>query len=139
VNDREEGVGSVGEEAVKLFEALAGWAKEQGHEAGEGLADAAGAAAGAARRIDEHVATGAPECTWCPVCRCVHVVRTASPEVRAHLATAATSLLQAAAGLMATAVPDEHARPRSGVEHIGLDEEWPDDAGEASAAEEERP
>lgn len=104
--DRDEpDVGSVADEAAKLFGALADWAKDTAH------------------------VPGAAECTYCPVCRTVHAVRQLNPEVRAQLATAATSLLQAASGLLATAVPD--ARPeRSGVEHIDLDHEpddWPED------------
>jgi hypothetical protein len=63
----------------------------------------------------------------------VHAVRQTSPEVRAHLATAASSLLQAAAGLLATTVPD-HARTREGVERIDLDDEtdgpWPEEDDE---------
>jgi hypothetical protein len=79
--------------------------------------------AAAVHEVDEHVATGAPECRWCPVCRTVHALRTASPEVREHLSVAAASLAQAAAALMATDIPDD-ARPRRGhVEHIDLTDE----------------
>ena len=38
--------------------------------------------AAAARDANEHIATGGAECTYCPICRTVHVVRQASPEVR---------------------------------------------------------
>ena len=48
--DDGQDIGSVAEEAAKLFGALSGWAREHGSE--------------------EHIATGAPECTYCPVCRC---------------------------------------------------------------------
>lgn len=114
-------VGSVAEEAAKLLGALGGslgdWAK-----------DAAG-------DLEQHLATGAPECTYCPICRTVHAVRQLSPEVRTQLATAATALMQAAAGLMATAAQDQ---TRPGVERIDLDDaddtdddwavsDWPDD------------
>jgi hypothetical protein len=51
----------------------------------------------------------------------VHAIRETSPEVRAHLATAASSFLQAAAQLMATQVPNESGRA-SNVEKIDLDE-----------------
>ena len=82
--------------------------------------------------MNEHVATGAPECSYCPICRTVHVVRQASPEVRAQLALAASSLMQAAAGLLAAAVPQERRRgARWPVEHIDLDEnpdaDWPEE------------
>ncbi len=56
-----------------------------------------------------------------------HVVRQMSPEVRAHLTTAATSLLQAAAGVMAAQQGGTEER-RQGVEHIDLDDDgaWDD-------------
>ena len=99
----DEQVGSVADEAAKLFGALSDWA----------------------RGVDDHIATGAEECTYCPICRTVHVVRQASPEVRTHLAMAAASLMQAAAGILAAASSDgsrtDGAR-RDGVEHIDLDE-----------------
>lgn len=122
-------VGSVAVEAAKLLGALSEWARDQGSDLGHGMAGLAGQAARTIREVDEHVATGAPECSYCPICRTVHAVRQTSPEVRAQLTTAATSLLQAAAGLLASAVPDDRA-PRGGVEHIDLDDatdDWPDE------------
>ena len=110
--DREEPeVGSVADEAAKLLGALSDWAKDAAHD------------------VDRHIATGAEECTYCPVCRTVHAVRELSPEVKAQLATAATTFLQAAAGLMASAARDQQAR-QGGVEHIDLDgldddTDWP--------------
>ena len=67
-------VGSLGEEATKLLGALSGWAREHVGE------------------VNDHLATGSAECTWCPICRAVHSVRELSPEVALHLATAATAL-----------------------------------------------
>ena len=77
--------------------------------------------------LRENLANGSPECRYCPVCRTIHVVRQMSPEVRAHLTTAATSLLQAAAGVMA-AQQGGAGRRRQGVEHIDLDDggSWDD-------------
>lgn len=106
-------VGTVGEEAAKLLGALSGWAKDH---AGDG-----------------HIDTGAPECTYCPICKTVHVLRQASPEVRAQLTTAASSLISAFAQMMATPVPED--RTRGGVQHIDLDDDaddsagWPEDTG----------
>jgi hypothetical protein len=105
----DEEIGSVADEAAKLFGALSGWARE----------------------ANEHVATGAEECTYCPICRTVHVVRLASPEVRTHLALAAANLMQAAAGILAAASNDDSrgggAARGDGVEHIDLDEgDWPE-------------
>ena len=116
-------VGSVGEEAAKLFGALADMAKQQGADASGGLGALAGQAAGFAREVNDHIATDSAECRYCPICRAVHVVRAASPEVRTHLITAASSLLQAAAGLMETIPPPEGSSARGPeVERIDLDD-----------------
>jgi hypothetical protein len=115
-----EPVGSVGDEAAKLFGALSDWARD--HDADT----AAGAAASSAREalaagmqgFGEHVSSAEGDCRYCPVCQVIHVVRQTSPEVRAHLGMAASSLMQAAAGLLATTPP-----PRGPVEKIDLDDE----------------
>lgn len=121
-------VGSVAEEAAKLFGAFSGWARSQGHDLGNGLGDLAAGAQRAAHDVNEHIATGANECTMCPICRTVHVVRELSPEVKQHLAMASASLMQAAAALMATAVPDEPKKSSTDdLEHIDLDNDWPED------------
>jgi hypothetical protein len=117
-----EDVGSVGEEAAKLFGALSGWARDHGGDLSDSLGDFAGHAADAVRNVDDHLATGAPECQWCPVCRTVHAIREVSPEVRDHLASAAASLMQAAAGVLAASQQQASAR-QTGVEHIDLDPE----------------
>lgn len=101
-------VGSVTEEAAKLLGALSGWAKEHG----DGLSSLADG-------LDEHVATGAPECTWCPVCRTVTAVRQTSPEVLGHLSSAASSLMLAVSGIMAPPSPSRDG----GLEKIPLDDE----------------
>jgi len=131
----ESEVGSLAEEAAKLFGALSDYAREQGGHVGSNVGDSAAGLAGHAARfaheIDDHIATGDAECRWCPVCRTVHAVRGLSPEVKAHLASAASSLAHAAAGLLATAVPPEPgAQPRSDhVTRIDLDDEGPDAEG----------
>ena len=71
--------------------------------------------------MNEHIATGSEDCRYCPVCQVIHAVRHTSPEVKAHLASAASSLMHAAAGVLATQVPRSD-RP-SGVEKIDLDDE----------------
>ena len=117
------------DEAAKLFGALSDWARTRARLG-------TGSRPGRTRRPDanEHIATGGAECTYCPICRTVHVVRQASPEVRSHLAVAAASLMQAAAG------PARDRRTRraragaargDGVEHIDLDDEpWPEEETE---------
>ncbi|MBS43202.1 MAG: hypothetical protein CMH83_08600 [Nocardioides sp.] len=137
----QEPVGSVGEEAAKLFGALADWARDQGDGLGAGLADGVGhladTAARTAKEVDDHLATGAAECRYCPICRTVHVIRETSPEIRAHLATAASSLLQAVAGILETVPPPGSgagARDQGGLQHIDLDG---DDADQEDDGEED--
>ena len=123
-----EPVGSVGEEAAKLLGALSEWARDQGTDYAGSAAGAASTFAHAVRDVNEHVATGSEDCRYCPVCQVIHVVRQTSPEVRAHLSVAASSLMHAAAGLLAT-----HADGRTSsapVEKIDLDDgaDWDDES-----------
>ena len=97
-----ERLGSVSEEAAKLFEAMGAWAR------------------GAADAVDGHVATGSAECTLCPLCQLISVMRGTRPEVVEHLSDAAGSLLSA---LRAFVDAHEHswaARRTSPVEHIDI-------------------
>ena len=103
-----EPLGSVGEEAAKLFTALQDWARES--------------ASGEEHSHAQEQGGGA--CAWCPVCRGAALVRQTSPEVKAHLTVAASSLLQAAAGLLAAAQPP--TAPGPGVQRIDLDEDAPE-------------
>ena len=121
----DEHVGSVGEEAAKLLNALNDWAKESGAGHVQGAAAAAEGLLGGLKNIDEHVATGSAECRYCPVCQAISLVRHTSPEVKAHLSTAASSLFQAAAGMLATQAPGATVS-RSPVEKIRLDDDGPE-------------
>lgn len=121
--DGADDVGSLAEEAGKLFGALSGWAREHAGEAGDGLAGVAQQAAEAASDLNDHIATDSAECTVCPLCRTIHTARQLSPEVKAHLASAAASLAQAATALLATHVPQDGTLA-SDVERIDLDNEW---------------
>lgn len=113
-------VGSLGEEATKLIGALSGWARElNGH-------------------LATNLATG-EDCAYCPVCRGVQFVRSTSPEVRAQLVTASSSLLQVAASLLASqAASSKEGGADARVEHIDLDEgdenvaDWPEPEEEPS-------
>ena len=119
-------VGSVGEEAAKLFGALSDWAKEQGSDYVGTATGASSAFAAAVQDVGEHIATGSQDCRYCPVCQVIHAVRQTSPEVRTHLAVAASSLMQAAAGLLATHTGQRGSAP---VEKIDLDSDsdWGED------------
>jgi hypothetical protein len=115
----QEPVGTVGEEAAKLLGALSEWARDQGTDYAGTAAGAASSFAHAVRDVNEHIATDSAECRYCPVCQVIHVVRSTSPEVREHLSLAASSLMNAAAGLLATHTPGPSP---SSVEKIDLDD-----------------
>jgi len=117
----EPSVGALGDEAVKLLQALQDWARETA-----GTADSPGTG-GLLSDLNEHIATGGKDCRYCPLCQLIGAVRATSPEVRHHLGVAASSLLQAAAGVLAT--PSSGQRNESGpVERIDLGgEDWEDD------------
>jgi hypothetical protein len=119
-------VGTLGEEAAKLLGALQGWAREAGSEHAGTTGSAQAAVAAAFARVNEHVGAGGEDCRYCPVCRAIAAFRQTSPEVRQHLASAAASLVQAAADAMVTPVPDRGSRrPDAPVQRIDLDD--PDD------------
>jgi hypothetical protein len=112
-------VGSVADEAAKLFDALQDWAAKDGGSVGGGVGDLVGEQW---RSVNEHIATGGQDCTYCPVCQLIGKVREASPELRTHLAVATSSLLQAAATLVEARAP----RPPAGepqVTKIDLDDD----------------
>jgi hypothetical protein len=69
-----EAVGSLAEEAAKLFGAAEEWWRAH------------------APSVPEH---GGPECRVCPFCQVLSVVRGAQPELFEHLAEAASALLLA--------------------------------------------
>lgn len=101
-----EGVGSVGAEATRLFQAFETWVKD--------------AAGGATATVDAHVATGAAECQLCPVCRMISLLRGSRPEVFEHLVDATTSML---AAMRAVIDAHEHSwasRRHSPVQHIDI-------------------
>lgn len=118
-------IGSVGEEAMKLFGAFADLARQHSGDAAGSVSDLAGQAAAMAHEMSEHIATDSVECRYCPVCRVVHAVRQTSPEVRTHLMVAASSLLQAAAGMLETLPPPPGEGRARGpeVERIDLDDD----------------
>jgi hypothetical protein len=122
----QEPVGSVGEEAAKLLGALSEWASDQGTDYVGTAAGAASSFAHAVRDVNEHIATDSQDCRYCPVCQVIHAVRSTSPEVREHLSVAASSLMHAAAGMLAT-----RANPSNPthVEKIDLDEDADDGGG----------
>jgi hypothetical protein len=100
--------GPLAEEAARLLEAVAGWAR--------------GATAGLST---PEPATG-PECQVCPVCQLLAVVRRASPETFGHLVDASASLAAALRTLLDSHDhghdPHDHSARPSRVSRIDLDE-----------------
>ena len=104
-----DGVGSVSEEASRLFAAFESWV--QNAKGGAGVAFSA---------ADSHIATGTAECQLCPVCRLIALMRGTRPEVFEHLVDATSSML---AAMRAAIDAHEHgwaSRNRSPVEHIDI-------------------
>jgi hypothetical protein len=97
-----DAVGSAGEEAVKLFAALTDWASAQ--------------TASASR----HLATGAAECTLCPVCQAIRVARQARPELLGHLGDAMGSLVAALRAVVEANERQRAAARSAPVEHIDI-------------------
>ena len=96
--------GSVGEEAAKLVEALSQWGAEF----------ARGAAGG-----ELPLATGSEECTLCPLCQALSLLRRAKPETFTHLADATTSFLAAVRTVVES--HDHSSGAGHGVQRIDLD------------------
>jgi hypothetical protein len=104
--------GSVGEEAARLAEAVRGWARSTF----PGLTD--------------HLATGAPECRYCPFCQLVAVLRGDRPEATERVAEAASAVADAV-----RAVADALARP-AGAWSGSTDEAAGDaDSGDADSGD----
>jgi hypothetical protein len=136
-----ESVGSVAEEAAKLFAVLQqASAEAKGHH----TAHVEEPAEQAEEQEPEHehgtAHSGGPECQWCPVCQLIAKVRTTSPETIEQLSTAAAgvlgslrSLLEAAAEAARQARADAASRPadqdseerpaRSRVDRIDVSED----------------
>jgi hypothetical protein len=72
-----EPLGNAAAEAARLIEAIGEWLAVR---AGAGGAEGAWAQWGS-----EHIATGAPECQICPVCRLITAARAVGPEVATHV------------------------------------------------------
>lgn len=107
-------------EAVRLAEVLRRRMSGSGSRSGSGdvWSDATSEAWG------EHMATGAAECRYCPVCRAIAASRTSGPDVLAHVMAAGESLYaavrEAVAGFERTRPPRTESadeRADSGRQH----------------------
>ncbi|MEI8409460.1 MULTISPECIES: hypothetical protein [unclassified Kribbella] len=87
-----ESIGSVAEEAAKLFAVL------------QNAADSGGTAHAEHEPADqEHEHKAGPECQWCPVCQLINKVRNTSPETIEQLSTAAAHVLGSVRSLLEAA------------------------------------
>ena len=100
--------GTAAEEAGKLFAAIEDWARSHSG----GLVDG------------EHLATGAAECTVCPLCQSIAALRQVKPDTVEHLLDAAASVVAALRSTLTGRAADGAAPPgRSPVEHIDVRED----------------
>lgn len=99
----EDPLGSIAEEASKLFASLADWARSSNHSAALGAIP---------------IATGAAECIMCPICQTLHVLRGQKPEVFDHLQAAAIALALAAKAAFEPFVEPTDKKAKS--EHIDI-------------------
>ena len=103
--------GPLADEAARLVEALSEWARGHMHD---GAAGAAAAAAGMG---------ASAECTLCPICQLLGVLRSTKPETFTHLMEASTALTAALRSMVDTV--ERGGRRDGGVERIRLDDDGP--------------
>jgi hypothetical protein len=79
-------------EAVRLVEVLR---KRMSGGTGSGSGDVWSEATSESAAWGDHIATGAAECRYCPVCRAIAASRTSGPDVMSHVMSAGESLYAA--------------------------------------------
>jgi hypothetical protein len=82
------------DEVSRLLGALEDWVRDGG---------ISGVASGATAWAGQHIG-GGQECTICPICQLLALLRSAQPETYAHLLTAVTSLTAALRSVAPTGV-----------------------------------
>ena len=112
-----ESVGSVAEEAAKLFAVLQQASAEAKGQHTAPVEEPAEPEQDEPEHEHGTARSGGPECQWCPVCQLIAKVRTTSPETIEQLSTAAAgvlgslrSLLEAAAEAARQARADAESR-----------------------------
>ncbi|MGN6333584.1 MAG: DUF5304 family protein [Motilibacteraceae bacterium] len=118
-----------------LGERLAGAATGLGQHVGHGVGAGFGAGRGAAEQGasvlsgltallgglgEGGFATGSAECTLCPLCQLVRILRGTRPEVYEHLAAALASLVAALREAVAASERDWAYRRRGGLQRIDI-------------------
>jgi hypothetical protein len=97
--------GPIGDEAAKLVDAVQDWVRRT---LGDG----------------SHIATGAPECTWCPICQLVAVLRGDRPDIAEKITEASASVIAALRAVVdaAAGAPAHRAPNAARVQRIDLGE-----------------
>ena len=98
--------GTLGDEAVKLLDAVQDWARRNFNDP-----------------ATAHIATGAPECAWCPICQFITVLRGDRPEISDKIAEAVATMVATLRTVVdaAASSPGRGAgRADSRVQHIDL-------------------
>ncbi len=103
-------VGSIAAETAKLFEALQEWSRSTFGSGGP--------------LGPEHIATGASECAWCPICQVIGVLRGERPELTDKISEAGSALVAAVRALLDSGTnphfPHAKPAPHPNVQHIDL-------------------
>jgi hypothetical protein len=103
-----EPVGSVAEEAAKLFAVLQHDPHASSHES-----------------ASPYESKAAPECQWCPVCQFLRLVKHSGPETVEHLASAAAGVLTSVRALMDAAAESARQAQAARAESTGTTSEDP--------------
>jgi hypothetical protein len=96
----------VEEEAAKLLDAVRYWAHGRFGPGG--------------RFGPERISTGAPECTWCPVCTAIAALRGDRPDITEKVDSAAMALVTAVRSLLSAAADPPPSPSSRRVQRIDL-------------------
>lgn len=126
-----EPVGSVAEEAAKLFAVLQNAAAEATPDTEPRAAEAP--AAGDAQHEHDHKL--GPDCVWCPVCQLIHRVRNTSPETIEQLSTAAAHVLGSLRTLLESAAEAARQAREDAATRTSPPDQGPDQPAQEPAQE----
>ncbi len=121
-----EPIGSVAEEAAKLFAVLQHAAADpRGTTSADAAAEDAVPEDDGVRADSAHEHKLGPDCQWCPVCQLINKVRNASPETIEQLSTAAAHVLGSVRSLLEAAAEAARQAREDAASRADHDEEKP--------------
>ncbi|MEU8225186.1 hypothetical protein [Kribbella sp. NPDC048915] len=130
-----EPIGSVAEEAAKLFAVLQNAAHDTAHHTPDHTSEPA--AEPVSEPVSGHAAEEAdklgPDCVWCPVCQLIHKVRSTSPETIEQLSTAAAHVLGSVRSLLEAAAEAARQAREDAASRSSAAEETAAEAAQESA------